>query len=161
MFSDPAFWVAVSFFGFLAVLVYFKLPAMAAARLDERSDRIRHELDEAQRLREEAQALYAEYQRKAENAVQAAAAILEQVKTDSAAMAEESRAALDTALARRQALAEAKIARAEAQAIADVRNATIEAAIAAARAVMSRDFAGDKADQLIDDSIGELRRHLN
>ncbi len=160
MLSDPAFWVAISFLGFLGVLIYFKVPGLLAARLDQRAEQIRHQLDEAQRLRTEAQALYAEYQRKAEDAVQAAAAILEQAKADGAAMAEEAGAQLETALARRQALAEARIAQAEVQAVADVRNATIEAAIAAARAVMSREFTGDKADQLIDDSIRDLRRHL-
>ncbi len=93
--------------------------------------------------------------------VQAAAAILEQAKADGAAMAEEASAQYETALARRQALAEARIAQAETQAVADVRDATIEAAIAGARAVMRREITGDKADQLIDESIRDLRRHLN
>ena len=161
MFAEPTFWVAISFLGFLGVLIYFKVPGMLAARLDERADRIRHDLDEAQRLRTEAQTLYAEYQRKAEDAAKTAAAILEQAKTDGAAMAADAATQLETALARRQALAEARIAQAEAQALTDIRNATIEAAIAAARTVMSREFTGAKADQLIDQSIRDLRRHLN
>ena len=161
MFADPTFWVAVSLFGLVAVLVYFKLPALVAKQLDQRSERIAKELEEAHRLREEAQALAAEYQRKLADAVKAAEAILEQAKADGLAAAEQARAALELALERRQALALTRIEQAEVQALKDVREATIDAAIAAARAVMAKQITGPKADELIDASIRDLRRHLN
>ena len=161
MFADPTFWVAVSLFGLIAVLVYFKLPALVAKQLDQRSERIAKELEEAHRLREEAQALAAEYQRKLADAVKAAEAILEQAKADGLAAAEQVRAALELALERRQALALTRIEQAEVEALKDVREATIDAAIAAASAIMAKQITGPKADELIDASIRDLRRHLN
>ncbi len=161
MFQDPTFWVAVSFLGFILVALYFKLPGLIGKQLDLRADRIKAELDEAQRLREEAQALYAEYQRKTENAVKEAEAIIEQAKADAEEIAKESRAQTEAMLQRRQALAEAKIAQAEAQAVADVREATVEVAIAAARQVMTDTVTGDKAEELVEKSIADLGKHLN
>ena len=61
--STPEFWVAVSFVGFVLLIMYFKVPGKMGALLDDRADKIRNELDEARRLREEAQAMLAEFER--------------------------------------------------------------------------------------------------
>lgn len=161
MLESPEFWVAVAFVGFLAVVLYFKLPAMINERLDERASRIRGELEEAQRLREEAQALYAQYKRKAEDAAEEAKSIADQAKSEAERFANEARAALAASLERRKALAEAKIEQAEAQAVQAIRDATVEASVAAAREVLSAEIKGEKADNLIDHSISELKKHLH
>ena len=136
---DPAFWVAIAFIGFIGVALYFKLPGMLAKTLDERAAKIKHELEEAQRLREEAQALFAEYQRKTRGA-----------EKD-----------LEDLMTRRAAMAEAKIAQAEAQAVQDVRNAAVDVAVAAAERLLAQEMAGDKADALLDQSISELKTKLH
>ncbi len=161
MLQEPTFWVAMSFLGFIGVAIYFKLPGMITKQLDDRSARIAKELEEAQRLREDAQALYAEYKRKAENAVKEAEQILAQVKTEAEEMAKESAAALEVALQRRQVAAEARIAQAEAQAVTDVRAATVELAIGAARDLLNQEVIGAKAAELIDKSVADLSRNLN
>ena len=61
---DAAFWALVALVIFLGIVIYLKVPGMINKSLDERAERIRNELDEARRLREEAQQLLAEYQRK-------------------------------------------------------------------------------------------------
>ena len=81
MFSDPSFWVGVSFVLFVLLIVYFKVPGQMTKALDDRADRIRQELDDAQKLREEAQALLAEYQRKRTEAEKEAEDIVTQAKT--------------------------------------------------------------------------------
>lgn len=163
MFSIYAaeFWVLVSFVIFMGIVFYLGVPAMIARSLDARADDIRAELDEARRLREEAQQLLADYQRKAREAEDEAQAIISLAQREAESFATESRKALAESIARRSKVAEEKIARAETQALSDVRAAAVEAAIGAARQIL-RDRVGTEADaSLINSSIGELRAKLN
>jgi F-type H+-transporting ATPase subunit b len=161
MLSTPDFWVGASFVLFLLFLVYYGVPGMIGKALDDRADAIRKELDEARRLREEAQSLLADYQRKAREAEAEAEKIVEQARRDAEAMAAEARQSLHETVARRAKQAEDKIARAEAQAVNDVRGAAVESAIAAAERVIKTRVAGSQADQLVDASIQDLRGKLN
>ena len=136
------FWVAVAFVIFLGVLIYFGAHQMILDALDQRSARIRAELDEARRLKDEAQALLAEYQRKQSEAEREAADILAGARAEAERLAIEAKAKSEEFLARRTKLAETKIAQAEAQALADVRNAAAEAAVAAAEKVLTDDGQG-------------------
>jgi F-type H+-transporting ATPase subunit b len=77
MLYEAEFWVAVGFFLFVGVLLYMKVPGLLSKSLDERADTIRKELDEARRLREEAQDLLADYQRKQREADAEAQAVAE------------------------------------------------------------------------------------
>ena len=161
MLRTAEFWVAVSFVGFLAILVYYKIPALVAKALDERAAAIRKELDEARRLREEAQSLLNDYQKKHRNAGQEAAAITEQARRDAEAYAKETRAALAETLERRTRQAEEKIARAEAQAVDDVRAAAVDTALAAAERILREKAAGAAGAALVDEGIRNLKGRLN
>jgi F-type H+-transporting ATPase subunit b len=161
MFEDPETWVAVGFFILVGVALYLKVPAMVTRALDERAERIRAELDEARRLREEAQALLAEYQRKQNDAAKEAEKIIAQAREDANAFARESREKLAESLERRRRLAEAKIARAEADAIDDVRRHAADIAIAAASRLLGQVLSPAKAKGLIDDGIKSVRDELN
>jgi F-type H+-transporting ATPase subunit b len=155
------FWVAVAFFAFVGLLVYLKVPAVLGKALDDRSEAIRKELDEARRLREEAQQLLADYKQKQRRAEDEAKAIVEQAEREAQALREQSEKALKETLDRRARLAEEKIARAEAQAVSEVRSAVVEAATGAAERVLRQRVAGGTADGLIDQSIRDLRGKLN
>ena len=122
------FWVAVAFVVFVLILLYYKVPELIAKSLDDRADAIRKELDEARRLREEAQNLLADYQKKHRNVGQEADAILDQARREAEAFAHETRVGLKDTLERRTQQAEDKIARAETQAVDEVRAAAIEVA---------------------------------
>ncbi len=161
MLQSAEFWVGVSFVGFFLILFYYKVPALIAKALDDRADAIRKELDEARRLREEAQSLLADYQKKHRNAGQEADAIVEQARREAQLYAEETRAALAEALERRTKQAEDKIARAEAQAVDDVRAAAVDMAIAAAEKVLREKAAGAGGAALIDETIRGLKGRLN
>src|SRR5262245_58469201 len=126
----PEFWVAVSFAVFIGVLIYFGVHRLIIGALDDRRAKIKAELDEARRLKEEAQALLAEYQRKQGEAEREAAEIVAGAKAEAERLAADAKAKSEDFLARRTKLAEIKIAQAEAQAVADVRNAAAEAAVA-------------------------------
>ena len=155
------FWVAVAFGVFLLVLLYYKVPKLIAKSLDDRAESIRKELDEAHRLRDEAQALLADYQAKHRNVSEEAQAIVSQAKHEADAFAHESRDALKDMVERRTKLAEEKIARAEAQAVDEVRAAAVDTAMTAAERILREKAQGAGGTALIDQSIRDLKGRLN
>lgn len=159
--NNPTFWVGVSFLGFVGLLIYYKVPGLIGKALDDRAERIRQELDEARRLREDAQALLADYQRKREAAEEEAKAIVEQARREADALASETRRGLIETLERRSKVAEEKIARAEAQALAEVRSVAVDTAIAAAERVLRGNLTPTSGAGLIDQSIRNLKGKLN
>lgn len=161
MLRTAEFWVAVSFFAFLGVLAYYKVPALIAKALDDRAAAIRKELDDARRLREEAQSLLNDYQQKHRNAALEAQAITQEARLEAEAYAKETRAALEESLERRTRQAEEKIARAEAQAVDEVRAAAVDTALAAAERLLREKASGAAGTALIDDSIRNLKGRLN
>ena len=155
------FWVAISFVVFLLILLYYKVPRLIAKALDERAETIRKELDEARRLREEAQSLLADYQKRHRNVGKEAEAIVDQARREAETFAHETRAALKDTLERRTRQAEDKIARAEAQAVDDVRAAAVEMAVAAAERILREKTTGAGGAALVDQSIRDLKGRLN
>jgi F-type H+-transporting ATPase subunit b len=158
---DAEFWVAVSFFIFLGVLGYVGVHKKIAEALDRRRDRIKSELDEARRLREEAQSLLAHYHQKQQEAEAEAAAILTNAKTDAERMALEAEAKMNEFIARRTKMAETKIAQAEAQALADVRAAAADAAVGAAERILRDTAKGKVAEDLLARGIEDVKNKLN
>jgi F-type H+-transporting ATPase subunit b len=157
----PEFWVAVAFVLFIVVLVYAGAHKKAVEALDQRAARIKAELDEARRLRDEAQKLLAEYQRRQREAESEAEAIVAEAKAEAERVAAEARAKTEDFIARRTKLAETKIGQAEAQAVADVRAAAAEAAVAAAETILRDTAKGQVADDLIARGIADVKAKLN
>ncbi len=161
MFEDPEFWVAFAFAIFVGVLVKFGVPKMALSALDARSDRIKQALDEAHRLRSEAQAVLAQYQQKRTEAEKEAQAIIVSARVEAERLAGEAKGKVEEFIARRTKMAESKIAQAEAQALADVRAAAADAAVAAAEKVLVQTTHGAAAESLIAKGISDLKAKLN
>jgi F-type H+-transporting ATPase subunit b len=159
---DPTFWVMIAFFAFVGLLYYYKVHKTIGKALDDRADAIRKELDDARRLRDEAQALLADYKRKSLEAETEAREILEQAKREAEALTEQTRKALAESVERRTKSAEEKIARAEAQALAEVRASAVDNAIAAAEKILkSKASAASTAAQLVEQGIKDLGGKLN
>lgn len=161
---DPAtaeFWVLVTFALFMGIVFYLGVPSLIGKALDKRANEIRNELDEARRLREEAQNLLADYQRKAREAEAEAKTIIDQAKHEAQALAAETKKSLAENLERRTKLAEEKIARAEAQALSEVRASAVEAAVGAAQSILKDRVSGPVAQGLIEASIKDLKGKLN
>ena len=161
MFAEPEFWVAVGFVIFVAVLVYVGVPKMMTKALDDRAKRVQDDLNEARRLKEEAQKLLAEYQAKQRQAEEEAAAIVAGAKAEAERFAAEAKAKMEEFVARRSKMAETKIAQAEAQAVADVRAAAAEAAVSAAEKILTDSVKGKVADDLLARGIGDVKTKLN
>ena len=161
MFMEAETWVALGFVVFMAGLGYLGVHRMVAKSLDDRSARIRAELDEARKLKDEAGQLLAEYQRKRHAAEGEAQDIIAGAKAEAERLATEAKTKIEDFVARRTALAETKIAQAVAQAAADVRSAAAEAAIAAAEKILSAETKGKLAGELIAKGIEDVRKKLN
>ena len=158
---DAEFWVAVGFFLFVGVLVYFGIPQKMLAALDSRGARIKAELDDAKRLRDEAEALLAQYRRKRQEAEREAEAIIAGAREEAERVAAEAKTRMEEFVTRRSQVAEAKIAQAETQAVADVRAAAAEAAVAAAEKILTQSAKGEVADRLLTQGIRDVKAKLN
>jgi F-type H+-transporting ATPase subunit b len=158
---EPEFWVAVSFFVFLAVAVYLGVHKKIASALDARAAAITKELDEAKRLRQEAEKVLADYRAKEGNAAKEAEAIIGLATKEAEILAAETSRAIKEHFERRMRLAEDKIARAEADALREVRAVAADAAIAAAQAVIAAKLTPEAADRLIGQGIDALKGKLN
>ena len=161
IYEDPAFWVAISFTIFVVALVFLKLPAMVGKILDQRSEGIAGQLEEARKLREEAQALLASYERQQRDAEGETQEILEHAQAEAERATKDAQIALEEAIARREALAQDKITQAEAAAVKEVRNVAVDVAVATAQKLITENLGTEQADGLVDKSITELGSHLN
>lgn len=161
MFAEPETWVAVAFVLFVALMLYLKVPAKVGAMLDDRAAKIAKELDEARKLRTEAQALLDEYKKKRQEAERNAADIVAQAKREAEALEHESRAKFADMLERRTRQAEQKIAQSEQAAIKDVRNVAADMAVTAATQLAGDAMKGTKGAALVEESIKAVKSQLN
>ena len=161
MFAEPEFWVAVAFVILMGVFVYFGIHRTVLTTLDHRSNRIKAELDDARRLKDEAAKLLAEYKARHATAEREAEDIIASAKAEAERIAPEAKTKMEDFVARRTKTAENKIALAEAQALADVRAAAANAAVTAASAILSQTGKGPIAEDLLATGIAEVRQKLN
>lgn len=154
--QEAEFWVAVGLVIFFGVLVWFKVPGMALKALDARAAKIQGELDEALKLREEAQALLAKVKADAEAAERQAVEMIEAAEADAKRFAEEAAVRLEEQIERRRIVAERRIATAEAQAAAEVKAAAADLAAELAQTVLAGRLKGMKSDPLVDRAVEEL-----
>jgi F-type H+-transporting ATPase subunit b len=154
-------WVAFGFLCFLALLAYLGVHRKVFDSLDARRARIKSELDDARKLREEAQALLAEFERKGREAEKEAEAIIASAKAEAERLAAEAKARMEDFVARRTKMAEQKIVQAEAQALADVKSAAADAAVAAAERILAVSAKGKVAEDLLARGIDDVKSKLN
>jgi F-type H+-transporting ATPase subunit b len=154
-------WVAIGFVIFLGLLAYLGAHRRLIDGIDRRQARIKSELAEAVRLREEAQAVLAEFERKGREAEGEAASIIAGAKAEAERLAAEAKARMEEFVVRRTKMAEAKIAHAEAQALADVRAAATDTAVAAAEKILSAAAKGKVAEDLLAQGIEDIKKKFN
>ncbi len=158
---DSHFVVAISFVLFFGLLAYLGVHKLLGGLLDQRADRIREELDEVRRLREEAQAVFAEFERKHREVEAQVGEIVAHAKVEAEQAAEQAKADLAASIERRLRGADEQIAMAEANAVREVRDRAVQVAIAAAAEVMAARLTDAKADTLVDDAIRSVGERLH
>ena len=159
--SEPELWVAIGFAILIGTFLWIKVPAKVAASLDERAAKIKAELDEAQRLRDDAQKLLAQYLQKQRDAVAEARALLERAAGEAARNRSAAAAELEVSLKRREQHAIDRIAQAEAKAIQEVRAYAVDLAVAATRKLIESNLPSERATELVDQAIAELSQRLH
>ena len=158
---DATFIALVGLIIFLALLAYLKVPGMIGRSLDERAANIAKELDEARTLREEAQALLAEYHRKRKEAEKEASEIVASAQREAAALLTEAKAKSEDYIVRRNKLAEQKIAQAESDAVNQVRASAVEIAVAAAGSLIANKMDAKTAGEMFKASLDQVKTNLN
>lgn len=159
--SLATLWAFVALLIFFGILAYLNVPRRITDALDKRAEDIRTSLAEAKRLREEAQALKADYERRRLEAVEQSKEIVAQAKREAAAMTSEAKAQMEEYLQRRTRAAEEKITQAEVQAVAEVRARAVETAVAVAEDVIAARRDRGETDKLVDAAISEAGRRLS
>ena len=157
---DPAFWVAISFLLFVLLAARYIWPPVARA-LDSRADTIRDQLEQAARLRAEAEELLAQYEAQRQQMARDAEEILANAHRDAQAIRENAARELQATLARRAAQAEENIARAEREALADLRAHLVEVATEAARTMVAEQLKTQKDDPAISRALAAIERQLH
>jgi F-type H+-transporting ATPase subunit b len=161
MFTEPETWVAIAFLILMGVFAYVGVHRTVLSALDRRGARIKGELDDARRLKDEAAKLLADYRARHASAEREAQDIITSAKAEAERIAADAKVKMEDFVARRTKAAEGKIALAEAQAVADVRAAAADAAVAAASAILSTSVKGQLADDLLAKGVSEVRAKLN
>lgn len=155
------FIVLLAFLLFVGILIYYKVPSIIGAMLDKRADGIRNDLDEARRLREEAQEIYASYERRQREVKGLAEEIIANAKREAEAQATKAKDDLKVSIERRLKAAEDQIDSAEKDAVRVVRNRAVQAAISAAGELLGAQVKGGKRSDGIDDAINDVAHRLN
>src|SRR5262249_35342963 len=161
MIEDPETWVAIAFIILMAGFGYLGVHRTVLKALDNRAARIKAELDDARRLKDEAAKVLGEYKARRASAEREAAEIGAGARAEAERTAADAKAKMEDFVTRRTKAAENKIALAEAQALADVRAAAAEAAVSAATTILSGTVKGNVADNLLSKGIAEVQRKLN
>lgn len=159
--EDSSVWVLVGFIIVVGILLSQGVIRRLRTFLDGRANQIEQQLDEARNIREEAQKILADYQKRQREAEGEAESIIALAKADAKAMKSEAKAKLDEQVARRTQAAHERIARAEAQALAEVRAQTADLSIAAAREIIKSRTDGAAQKHLLDRAIADIRGKLN
>lgn len=160
LFHDVEFWIALAFIVAVVVLIKKAAPGITGG-LDARATRIKDEIEEAKRLRAEAEATLADYQRKQRDALAEAQTIVARAKEDAERIGREAEVELDAALKRREASTLDKIAQAEAKALAEVRHVAVDVAVETTRLLLRETLDKARGSKLIDEAIEALPKRLH
>ncbi|MEZ2331939.1 F0F1 ATP synthase subunit B [Mesorhizobium sp. RCC_202] len=159
--SLAALWATIALIIFLGVIIYLKVPGMLAKSLDARAAKISSELEEARKLREEAQQLLGQYQQKRKEAEKEAADIVAAAKREAEMLASEAHQKTEDYVTRRTALAEQKIAQAEREAVSEVRASAVDIAVEAARALLAAKVDAKAGADLFKSALQDVKAKLN
>ena len=157
MLEKDATWVAIGFVLFILMLIYFKVPGQIAKILDNRAEKIKNELDEAKKLREEAQAILADFQKKNKEAEKSAKALIDEAKKIAKNYEKEAKSKFDENMKRRKKLLDEKLKRAEIEALNQIKNDITDIVFDAIdKSLSNNNINKDTSDRIIDNGIKEI-----
>lgn len=159
--QDAEFWVLVAFVIFFALVIWKGGLGALARSLDARAEKIRLEIETAQKLRQDAEAALTAYQKKQRDALKEADAIIASAREEADRIRQHAEADLEATLKRREAQALEKIAQAEATALQQVRSLAVDVALAATESLLAKSIDKTRSDAMIESAIAELPGKLH
>lgn len=159
MLEKDATWVAIGFVLFILLLVYFKVPGQITRILDNRADKIRSELDEAKKLREEAQSMLADFQKKNKEAEKNAKALIDEAKKLAKNYEKDAKSKFDENMERREKLLDEKLKRAEVEALNQIKNDITDIVFDAIdKSLSNNNIKREASNRIIDSGIKEITK---
>lgn len=159
--QNPTFWVGVAFVVFLALVIWKGGFGALGKSLDARAEKIRLEIETAQKLRQDAEAALTAYQKKQRDAMKEADAIIAAAREEADRIRQHAEADLEATLKRREAQALEKIAQAEAAALQQVRSLAVDVALAATESLLTQTIDQSRSDAMVASAIEELPGKLH
>jgi F-type H+-transporting ATPase subunit b len=160
-YASTTFWAGLSTVVFVGAVLYKKVHHKIADMLDARADEIRKQIEEAKSLRDEAETILLEYQRKQRDAEKEAADMVAQAEDDAALMLEAAKGDVAELIERRTVSAKEKIAQAEATAVKEIQAVAVNVAVEAATAVLADTLKGKAGKSLTDAAINDVESKLH
>ena len=158
---DATFWVAISFVLFFALLVYFKIPQKINEILSQLISNIKNEIDESEKLRNEAKTLLDNSQTKLDNASNETNKIIDQTKKDSERLVIELNEKFHKSAEMKKKLAEAKINQMKEAAIKEIKDTSIKIAVDSVKKIISTSVDKNKLDKIFEKDLEEAKAELN
>ena len=157
---DATFWVAISFLLFIGLLVYFKIPQKVNELLNQLISNIKNEIDESEKLRNEAKILLDNSQSKLDSANEETSKIVEQAKKDSENLVIELNEKFHKSAELKKKLAESKIAQMKEAAIKEIKDTSIKIAVDSVKKIISTSVDKNKLDALFEKDLEEAKTEL-
>ncbi|MBE8191486.1 MAG: hypothetical protein HAW64_04635 [Alphaproteobacteria bacterium] len=157
---DESFYVAVSFATIIALFIYLRIPQRILQALDDKTDEIKKELEAAQHLREEAQALLKTYQAQGKQAEKQAAELIANARAAAERQANEATQVMERQIEQRTKQAEERIVRSQEELSKEVRAAITTLAIEAGRELIAQGVSAKEAEDIIEKNIAEISSRL-
>jgi len=157
-FGDPASWVLVAFIIFVILALVAKAPSMIAKILDSEIERIKNELNDARKLKEDANSLLADYERKVQNAQKEIEKILDQAKTTAKNHDESARKKVEEYIKRAEQQSIEKITQTEKMALSRVNQEIVSNSIEVAEKIVSENITEDNSKKLFSQSVQQIKK---
>tara|TARA_B100000586_G_C20057593_1_gene404821 strand:+ start:703 stop:1200 length:498 start_codon:yes stop_codon:yes gene_type:complete len=157
---DATFWVAISFFVFVGVLFYFKVPQKIYESLDQSIKKIKKDLDDAEKLKDEAKNILSEYETKISKSKQEVNLLMKKAQNEAEKNVIKINKEFHNIFENRKKMAEEKIRQMKVQAIKDLKNSSVDIAIHALEKIIKNSIDKKKLDKIYASSIQEAKKIL-
>ena len=157
---DAAFWVAISFFIFLGILIYFKIPQKIKSVLDKNISNIKNQINEAEKLKEEAKNILSEHEKKISNSKTEVKSMINKANEDSEKNIIKTNKEFHSVMENRKKNAEERIKQMKSQALKDIKNASVKVAIESVEKLLKNSMDKSKLDKIYLSSIEETKLAL-
>ena len=157
-FYQPASWVFIAFIIFISIAIYLKVPNMVTKLLDEQISKIKNDLDDARKLKEDANSLLAEYERKIDSANKEAENIINQAKNNEKLYEENSNKKVEEFISRSEKQSIEKIQQAQKSAIKKINEEIVNKSVEVAEKIISKNMNDQNNNKLFESSINQIKK---